>query len=302
MSILENEPICKHIYKHIFNRIQRRAKIISIAHLRAQTRRTYPPAPKGSLTLEAAIVLPVFMIFVTALLYLLIILSLQANIQLSMEETARSLDKKAYLTNEANLDFVINPLTVKQMVMTPELTDKVNRSHITGGVNGIDTLLTTYNYETGILDIVLSYKYEIPFIFPGVIKFSFVQRCESRAWIGKSIKGEEGAGEESETRTVYITPTGTAYHLTKSCPYLDLSIRMVSGGEVDGLRNKNGGIYYRCTACARSGEYVYVYITDYGTNWHASLSCSGLKRTVTAVDISEVGSRHECSKCGGNDK
>ena len=295
MSIFKSGPIYKHIYNHIFKAHRRRNLFFN--PLGAHKRRTYLPAPKASLTLEAAVVLPVFMIFVTALLYLLIILSLQADIRLSMEEAARAIDKEAYLAERTDAELLINPLVIKEKVLTPELRERVDKSHIAGGADGINTLLTTYNRETGVLDIVLSYKYEIPFILPGKIKMDFVQRVESRAWIGKDLK-DDGTGKE-EGRIVYITPNGVAYHLTKECPYLDLSIRAVAYASVSSLRNKDGAIYYRCTACARKGEFEIVYITDYGTNWHADLSCSGLKRTVIEVDISEVGDRHECSKCGG---
>ena len=52
---------------------------------------------KGSLTIEAALSLPIFLFFVIAVFYFLMIIFLQSDIQLRMEETARSMGKQAYL-------------------------------------------------------------------------------------------------------------------------------------------------------------------------------------------------------------
>ena len=87
--------------------------------------------------------------------------------------------------------------------------------------------------------------------------------------------------------------------LSKDCHYLDLSIHTVSAGDIDEARNANGGKYYPCS-CAKHAAAGSYYVTDYGTNYHADLSCSGLKRTIREVDISEVSSMHACPKCGGD--
>ena len=94
---------------------------------------------------------------------------------------------------------------------------------------------------------------------------------------------------------VYITETGLVYHRDYHCTHLDLSIRMVSSEEVKRLRNKSGGKYHTCERC--KGGTGGVYITDTGNRYHSSLSCSGLKRTVYAVPLSEIAGKRACSKC-----
>ena len=104
-----------------------------------------------------------------------------------------------------------------------------------------------------------------------------------------------GFGKE-EDETVYVTETGLVYHKDYHCTYLDLSIRMVQGKEISGLRNESGGRYYACEHCGGKGGGS-AYITDYGDRYHSSLSCSSLKRTVYAVPLSEVIGKGACSKC-----
>ena len=273
---------------------------------------------KASLTLEAALSFPLFLFFVIAMSWFLIILSLQSDIQMSMEETARDIGKKAYLAeNTASLSSGstdgdtkgllsagINSLTIKTWMLKDGLREKIDRSKIRGGTGGFYVYHSDYDRKKGILDIVVNYTYEIPFLPDSLGNIRFVQRSRSHVWTGKRLRDSALAGKEkgeSDGKTVYVTPYGTVYHLSTSCHYLDLSVHAVSGAEVEGLRNKDGGKYYQCSDCAKGAAAGgVVYITDYGTNWHSDLHCSGLKRTIEKIDISEVGKRHLCPMCGGN--
>ena len=253
---------------------------------------------RASLTIEAALVLPLFMFFIAAITYLLVIISLQSDIQLAMEEAARSLGKTAYLTKETYTDTAINYLTIRNAVLTDELKEEIDNSQIKRGTNGVSSLLSSYDEDSGILDIVLTYTYDIPFLADDIGDLTFLQRIRSRAWIGEEISGEEGSSEDGQI--VYVTPTGTVYHTTKDCSYLDLSVTSISYDSVSSARNKSGSKYSACSYCCKSSSYETVYITDYGTSYHSTLSCSRLKRTIIAIDISEVGDRTPCSKCGGD--
>ena len=278
---------------------------------------------KASMTIEAAIVLPLFLFFVIAFSYFLIILSLQADIQLRMEEAARQIGTMAYfakhaegtLTNsdeegaskeesgsEGILSVGINSLSIKTLILKDGLADKIARSRIKGGIAGVYVYHSSYDMKSGILDIVLNYTYDIPFLPDSIGDIRFVQRSRSHVWTGKELKDTSFSGGESEAEgtTVYVTPYGSVYHLSTECHYLDLSVHEVSAGEIDDMRNKDGGKYYMCSDCCQKGQnYGSVYITDYGTNWHSDVNCTGLKRTVEAIDISEVGNMHACPKCGG---
>ena len=40
-----------------------------------------------------------------------------------------------------------------------------------------------------------------------------------------------------------------------------------------------------------------VFITDQGNRFHYDLNCSGIKRTIYMIRLSEVGNRKQCSRC-----
>ena len=69
------------------------------------------------------------------------------------------------------------------------------------------------------------------------------------------------------------------------------------------LRSENGNKYYACEICAEKiNNNQIVYITNQGERYHVRLNCSGIKRTVLMVRLSEAGGRLPCSKCGGKGK
>lgn len=162
-----------------------------------------------------------------------------------------------------------------------------------------------YSYGVGQeeKDIVLPsvYTYEAPFSpvrLPLLIMYNTVK---VKAWTGSApSQGEDGETQENE-EMVYMTENGSVYH-KEGCSYLNLSIETASGSQIEGLRNQYGGKYYPCEHCSDGqGPYGVVYITATGNRYHNSSSCSGLKRTVRLVKLSEVqGELSACSRCGGH--
>ena len=68
--------------------------------------------------------------------------------------------------------------------------------------------------------------------------------------------------------------------------------------ELTALRNASGGRYSPCEKCGGDGSGI-VYITNEGDRYHNTIECSGLKRSVRCVPLSEAGGRAPCSRCAG---
>ena len=147
------------------------------------------------------------------------------------------------------------------------------------------------------IDLIAEYRIEPPVPLMGYRQRTMFNRMRTRAWTGYdgAVNGIDSS--ETQEEIVYITPDGGVFHRSRACSYLKLSIAAASKSFLDTQRNQDGDKYYPCGECGRYCGST-VYITDYGNRYHATLGCSGLKRTVMAVPITETGSRGACSKCG----
>ena len=162
-----------------------------------------------------------------------------------------------------------------------------------GGSSGIDCSRSKMSARTGIGKLTAEYQVVIPVPLFGIAPVKCSETMKIKAWSGYEREGWMDTGND----TVYVTETGLVYHKDYHCSHLDLSIRMTHLELVEGLRNENGGKYYPCEHCVK-GNGGNIYITNSGDRYHSSLSCSGLKRTIYAIPISEAAGKGACSRCG----
>lgn len=123
-----------------------------------------------------------------------------------------------------------------------------------------------------------------------------VSSCYMRAWTGYDVEREAVSGNPKES-WVYLTENASVYHTRESCTHLSLSIEMVSKAQISSLRNEDGGKYTPCEKCGGEGSSM-VYVAREGDHYHNTIVCSGLKRTVRRVPISEVMEVPACGRCG----
>ena len=118
------------------------------------------------------------------------------------------------------------------------------------------------------------------------------------AWTGAEEQNDSEKGDTQE-EMVYVTESGSVYHRKLGCRYLKVSLRQVSGSRISSMRNSYGEKYAACESCSRGQSPAgSVYVTSTGNRYHNQETCSGLKRTVKLVKLSQVGSMHACSSCG----
>lgn len=249
---------------------------------------------KGSMTVEAALVFPLFLFGITALLYLFVLLRVQTEIGRALTDAGRELSQDAGLTEEMEnsaLAGVRGGQKVREY-----LSKRPGVEVIRQGINGISMIGTAWNREDSMLTLRASYQVVLP---PGLVWFHPIYITQTKTVRGftgfgrkQSLSGEQG--EE----VVYVTEYGTVYHRSLNCRHLKLSIRQASLTEVEGMRNESGGKYTPCERCWK-GEGHVIYVTSDGNRYHASLNCSGLVRGIRTVLISETGGMPPCSVCGG---
>lgn len=279
---------------------------------------------QASLTLEAAIVLPLFLYFMIILMYFIQICTIQEQIQAGITQMGMSLSKTAYIYEEfidfeELIEFDDSILADELEIGLQKLTDKassgiilklysekyldkerINRSCIKDGMKGLSFMGSSILGETAELDIIVRYQLEIPIKLFGLEDFNMIQRVKLRGWTGYAVTPVYTNKEENSEESVYITETGSVYHTNPNCSHIKLSVREISGLP-SGLRNDNGGIYYPCEACGTGEESnigIY-YITSDGTRYHTIRNCSKITRKVREISITDIGSRRLCKRCSG---
>lgn len=253
---------------------------------------------RGSLTLEAALVLPVFWYGISGFLYFLLLFRLQEDVSQTLADVGRELGLYVYNMDEEETysGWDIGILKVKQE-LKGRCTDQAALQLVEGGVDGIRLWGSDIMDEEAKITMMVSYQLKTPWILLGIRPITVVQRQVCRAWVGYN--GESGAGNQD--KAVYITPYGEKYHQDLDCRYLSLSVRTIPGGQVQSERNADGERFGKCASCCKGEVDSLIYITDYGNRYHESLSCAGLKRTVQMVLLTEVQGRTPCVVCGNRE-
>lgn len=243
----------------------------------------------GSVTVEAALVLPLFLWFILMLFYFFFLIDIQGDISMATAKTAKELGQYQYCKEDYLKCF--SSQYISRSIIEELEEARLNKSCIKNGTKGIECKLRKESLNK--VDIVIKYDLKIPVPIFSLLEYPVVQRTFVHGWTGFDDQELHNAQE----KMVYITEEGSVYHQYRSCTYLDLSIRAVEINHIPNLRNRSGEKYQLCEKCGKKHKNNIVYITGWGNRYHASLSCSGLKRTVYTIPISQIGHRRRCSKC-----
>lgn len=275
----------------------------------------YASLKKASYTIEAAIIMPLFITLMVFGMFTFRVLQVESGMQRAINNASRTM--AVTLGNVANkgesdkdVDTTNDPPTVKGelsegaleaatlgLVAVEVYKEKVPVGYIDLGIAGINLLDT--NVEGNYIDVKASYTMTFPVGLLGNLSFDVNQRARSRKWVGY-----DKAENTTDSRYVYITDHGEAYHSNYYCTYLNPSVHRISADEVSGKRNVGGGIYYPCEKC-KPGKHPtgVLYITDYGTAYHGDINCKEIKHNIKKVLYEEVkDTMRPCSKCAAGER
>lgn len=262
----------------------------------------------ASMTVEAAIALPIFMFFLLNLLWIIEIYSLHSTLLSSLREVGRELSVYAYaydsIVNEDDdtgleafiEDAAFSYLYVKGRVEGIAGDEYLDASPLTYGKEGLIYLESSILQQNDVIDLVVTYQVS-PFIkIAGFRPGRFFSRYYGRAWTGYDV---EKKSKEDETKDyVYVAESAEVYHLSRECSHIRLSIAESSMWEIGEISNNQGEKYLPCKLCVTNVQ-DRVYITLSGNRYHQKLECSGLKRTITRMlRWKAEGKYRMCSRCG----
>lgn len=260
---------------------------------------------KASMTLEAAMVLPLFLFFLLNMIYCMNIIGTQSRLQAALHQTGNQMAFAGYAyaqvgdaaLPEIPAGVILSEGYARQQIIRYVGRKYLEKSCVTGGAGGISMLGSSVMGTGDYIDLQVSYRGQPFTALMGYDGFLMRQRYYAKAWTGYEI-GSSANGQATEDLLVYITQTGTVYHVYRNCSYLNPVIQEIPVAEMAGQKNLSGGKYSACERCGNGSAQGKVYVTGQGSRYHRNLNCSGLKRTIYTVPLSQTGGRGRCSKCG----
>lgn len=271
---------------------------------------------KASLTVEAAIVLPLFIFMMLILLFPLKLMEEERRLQNTAENIGRQLAAAEYVRTVGD-DFLKDKGNIGEMLsgsadviekgaaLGSILAEAYSADTIASPVIGSGTAVFSdaEGNDPTMFRVELDYRLKLPFStysIPAVKKSMTVNR---RAWTGsdggrgRSRYGGDGSDAEDEDRLVYLGKTSTVYHDDPNCHYLSNVMKSADASSIGNLRNESGGKYHACPSC-KPGKTGTVYYFANGTAYHSSEHCKAITSYSRAVRLSEVKNMRSCSYCG----
>ena len=267
---------------------------------------SFQPKP-GSLTIEAAMALPLFLFAVIILMTPMKLLNDGRKIQTALEITGEELSQYVSALKElkrgedlsaAGLnelpDGFLEGITEQSILLYARV--KMGKYEVYRDALSVSFLRSSVLKDNETIDLIMDYRMRLPFPVLGLKSVPMSARCFRRAWIGNTLLYEEESGDIEEM--VYVGRDSTRYHKERTCHYLFNHIRAVNETDLESIRNTGGGKYKPCSRCSSlAKEGSIAYIMPSGEKFHSSRECSAITAYVRLVPISEVIHLGACSYC-----
>ena len=243
--------------------------------------------PRGSLTVEAALALPLFLFVMIGIFSIGRMMHVEQEISRGLVGSAKEL---ALNQLETAGIFLLDSKMKRYCDR-----DYLDRSCLASGMNGIRYLGSSYDEEEQCYYLRAGYACLVTIPLIGEIRVPFSQCVKQRAFTGYD--WERGTRLDENAQYVYVTETGGVCHTSRECTHLMLSIQIRTDMGEDAPWRKE---YHPCERCTRyeTGTVTQVYVTEEGRKYHTSIECSGLKRTVIRKKKEETKRMRMCQRCG----
>lgn len=275
----------------------------------------------GSMTVEAAVVLPLFLFFFLNLGSAMEMICLHSNLQLALWQVGNRLSVYGCVVEELDGE---NSVGSKEAISAQEqkgqqesvwadlagvalsyvyvrdgvedyLGEKyLDTSPLKEGANSLQFPESNINEAEDCFEIVMTYQVTPLGSLSVFWPFRMANKYYGHFWNGYAV-GSQGNAEEY----VYITENGQVYHVDRECTHLLLSIKQVNLWEAQEAKNEEGEKYRSCEFCCEGMALGKVYITEQGDCYHYRKRCVGLKRTVYKVTVAQAEGYRACSRCAG---
>lgn len=252
---------------------------------------------RGSMTVEAALVLPLFCFFMIYMGNAIEMIRLHGNLEVALWNIGRQIGVYGALPEEQQNSAGGRPeaIAVSYIYVKEQIEEQLGKGYLEtapldGGSRGLQFLES--NIEGDIYEINMTYRISGLPQLPGFREFRMANRYYGHMWNGYEIPEPE-----EDEAYIYVTENGTVYHTNRECTHIRLSVRAVEGATA-----LSG--YRPCERCIDHipdpTEEMLFFIPENGECYHSRRDCSGLKRTVQKIPKGEALKYEECSRCREN--
>lgn len=266
----------------------------------------------AGMTVEASLVLPLFLFFFLNMGSAIEMIRLHGNLQLALWQIGSKMSVYGYVLDSEEIpalgeeeqeggwwkgmaDIVFASAYVRTQLIDSAGRDYLEQSPLKYGADGLQLWESEIFGSGDEINIVVTYAVSPWNSLAGFFSFRMANRYYAHIWNGYGLPGEEGG---CGTQMVFVTENTDVYHLDESCTHLRLSVRQVSAQELDSVKNQYGRPYQACVRCIKEDWGVFLYITEKGDCYHLVRECPGLKRTVYSISMKEAAGYRPCSRCG----
>ncbi|MBQ2804008.1 MAG: hypothetical protein IJF07_08940 [Lachnospiraceae bacterium] len=272
------------------------------------------------MTVEAAVVLPIFLFFFLNLGCAMEMMRLHGNMQLALWQVgnrltvygaALDLTEVAIEGDTMESDTVesiwvdmagvaLSYTYVKDEIISCLGKEYLETSPLVKGADSLQFWESNINQTEDSFEIVVSYA-----VAPFGKLASFQGFCMANRYYGHIWNGYEIKIPDENELYVYLTENGVVYHRTNSCTHLKLSIMQVTWNEALEGTNLQGEKYKACEICCEdiTKDDLYkvgdLFVTEDGECYHTKQECAGLKRTIYYIPLSQAIGYKACNRCGG---
>lgn len=259
--------------------------------------------------MEAALAFPVFFFCVLYLLQMFLVLEAELSIAQAGITTVREVAEVSYVTERLKkgesaipekILSVFDYKLIRDATVTAVFYERCDRELLTraGVARGLGGMWTDTQVQGERTEFRVYFRVAPQnALFQGSRGY-YCSFLVGRNWTGEGeLKREKK--EEKKEEVAYLADNATVYHLDSFCQYINIKAQGVSTADIGRQRNASGAKYYPCEFCKPSlGGEAFLYITKYGTRYHALSSCSAIERNPREVPLAEAKEQYRlCKKC-----
>lgn len=246
----------------------------------------------ASLTVEAALIVPMFFFVVFLLWQIFLLLMFQLKVCEQVTETILDYSHLGYVERKEE----------QQEVDISWIYETLLWTTIPEHENAVGRWVNCQTEEDGTILVKISYHFLCEAVFFPTISLPVTQTFRFYPYLGEQDKDLLKEEVEAEEDIVYMTEHGTVYHVSKACVYLNVMLKSIPVSSLTEERNSYGQLYTECSKCIDEIRTEQVYISLGGNKYHWSLQCSAVKRTVIEKAKEDVDGIQVCHKCGKHNK